>query len=109
MVNCTAIFSTMGIPGVLLVSLSLLAVSFPVCSGQENAYTFVNSKASSTFGPEFDALRAIQAGAGYWSSSGHHSGDEAGTSTTPTIPKTAVVETFFSQSLGQDSSRVQYT
>nr|CEL74060.1 TPA: antigenic protein, putative [Toxoplasma gondii VEG] len=77
MVNCTAIFSTMGIPGVLLVSLSLLAVSFPVCSGQENAYTFVNSKASSTFGPEFDALRAIQAGAGYWSSSGHHSGDEA--------------------------------
>ncbi|CBZ52611.1 hypothetical protein NCLIV_024000 [Neospora caninum Liverpool] len=44
---------------------------------QENVYKFVNSKASSTFGPEFDALRAIQAGAGYWSSSGHHSDDEA--------------------------------
>ncbi|KEP62029.1 UNVERIFIED_CONTAM: hypothetical protein HHA_264075 [Hammondia hammondi] len=109
MVDCTARFSTMGIPGVLLVSLTLLAVSVPVCSGQENAYTFVNSKASSTFGPEFDALRAIQAGAGYWSSSGHHSGDEAGTSKTLTIPKAAAVETFFSQSLGQGSSSVLHT
>nr|CEL66590.1 TPA: LCCL domain-containing protein [Neospora caninum Liverpool] len=77
MVDSVKRFATMGIHRILLVSLLVLAVSVPVCFAQENVYKFVNSKASSTFGPEFDALRAIQAGAGYWSSSGHHSDDEA--------------------------------
>ncbi|PFH37677.1 F5/8 type C domain-containing protein [Besnoitia besnoiti] len=66
----------MGLHRALFLWWPLLMVSVTVSLAQENAYRFINSQASSTHGPQFDALQAIQAGQGYWSSSGHHSNDE---------------------------------
>lgn len=59
--------------------LPLLAVSASVAYAQQSSHKFVDSKASSTYGPQFEAIRATEAGAGYWSSAGHHSNDEEGT------------------------------
>ncbi|PHJ15853.1 f5 8 type c domain-containing protein [Cystoisospora suis] len=68
----------MGLRRGFCVLLPLLGVSATVGYAQEAGHKFVDSKASSTYGPEFEAIRATQAGAGYWSSSGHHSNDEEG-------------------------------